>query len=161
MTGFTSTRSSPSSDEDEEPPEHADLRGGEPDAARLVHQRGHALDEPLEVVVEALDLARLHAENRVAVLPDPRERQQATRLALELLLVLGVIVLVIVVVLVLVLVIVVVVGHRAASLAAARWPYRPSLRCPSAAAELGSPPASRAITAIGPTPSRRSDFLNR
>ena len=90
-----------------------------------MHQRGHALDEALQVVVEGLDVPGLHAENRVPVLSNPRERQLATCLALELLSLVAVVVavVVVVVVLVVVLVLVLVVGHRAASLTAARWPY--------------------------------------
>ena len=105
-------------DEDEQPPEDADLRRREPDAVGLVHERRHALDEPLEVVVERLDLPRLHPQNGVAVLPDPRERERAAapparapaRPRASSCVVL-------VVVIVIVVVVVVVVGHRAASLA--------------------------------------------
>ena len=45
---------------------------------------------------KALHLTRLHPEHRVAVLADPREREEPPRLALELLIVLGVVVLVLV-----------------------------------------------------------------
>ena len=82
-------------DEDEQPAEDADLRRGEADSVRLVHQRGHALDEALEVVVERLDLPCLHPEGRVAVLTDPREREQPPRLLLELLLVVVVVIVVV------------------------------------------------------------------
>ena len=87
--------------EDEQPAQDADLGRREPDALRLVHEARHALDEAPEVVVDVLDLARLHAQRGVAVLPDPRERDQAPRLALELQLV-ALALLVIVLVLVLV-----------------------------------------------------------
>ena len=94
MVGLTSTRSLAVVHEHEEPAQHSDLRRGEPDAVRLVHERGHSLDEALEVVVERLDLARLHPEHGVAVLADPREREKPARLALELLLVRRVVVVV-------------------------------------------------------------------
>ena len=105
-------------DEDEEPPQDADLRRREPHALRLVHQRRHPLHEADEVVVEGLDLPCLHAQRRVAVLPDPRERDDAARLALERALVLGERRLVLLRPDVLVaLVLVIVRRHRAASLA--------------------------------------------
>ena len=126
-----------------------------------MHELGHPLDETLEVVVEALDLPRLHAEDRVAVLADPREREEPARLALELLIVVGVVVLVlVVVVIVLVVVVVLVVGHRAASLPAARWPnLQPPM--PVGCCPISTPSASYATTAVGPTPFSRSDFLKR
>jgi len=77
-----------------------------------VHERGHPLGQPADIVVDLLDLTRLHAQHRVAVLANPGEREHAPGLKLELLLVRGVIVLP----LVLVVVLVVVVAHRAASL---------------------------------------------
>ena len=90
-----------------------------------------------EGAVERLDVARLHAKNRVAVLADARERQKPPRLALDLLLgvrvgvlVLGVVG-VLVVVFVLVFVLVFVCGHRAASLAR-RATATPLSRYPSA-----------------------------
>ena len=123
-----------------------------------MHERGHPLDEPLEVLVEALDLPRLHPEHRVAVLTNPRERDEPSRLALELLVVLGVVVLVVAVV---VAVIVLVLGHRAASLAPPRAgrPAHPPM--PVDCRPSSTPLASRAITAVGPTPFCRSDLLMR
>ncbi len=73
--------------EDEHAPQHPDLRGSEPDTVRLVHQGGHPLDETLEVLVERLDLTRPHAQDGVAVLPDPREGDEAARFPLEVALV--------------------------------------------------------------------------
>ncbi len=83
--------------EHEEPLEDADLRRGEPDSARVVHQLGHPLREPREVLVETVDLVRAQPQHRVRVLPDLRQRDPAPRLDLcvELLvaLVVGVLVL--------------------------------------------------------------------
>ena len=69
--------------EDEHAPQHPDLRSREPDTVRLVHQRGHPLDETLEVLVERLDLPCPHAQDGVAVLPDAREGDEAARFPLE------------------------------------------------------------------------------
>ena len=101
--------------EDEEPSEDSDLRRREPDALCLVHQRGHPLGQAANVVIDSLDLPRLHAEHGVAVLSDPREREHAPGFELELLLVRLVLVLLVVLVFVIVIVLGVVV-HRAASL---------------------------------------------
>ena len=138
--------------EDEQPPQDADLRCGEPDPVRLVHELGHALDEPLEIVVEGLHLARLHAEHRVAVLADPREREEPPRLALDLLVLLGVVVLV-------VAVIVVVRGRDRGSWSAiARRVYRRAMAEPSAsdagrsAGRSRAPPASMATQRSGRRP---------
>ena len=79
------------------------------------------LDLGAAIVVEALPLAGLHPEHAVAVLPNARERDEASRLSLDV----PVIVLVDVVVAVIVIVIVVVVGHRAASLAERSGVARP------------------------------------
>ena len=103
-------------DEDEDAPQHADLRRREADSLRLVHERRHALGEAQEVVVELLDLPRLHPENGIPVLPDPRERYQPARFALEPLVLGGVqllamLVVMVMVVVVLVIVVVVVVVH--------------------------------------------------
>ena len=67
---------------DEHPLEHADLVGGEADAVRVLHQRLHPLDEPGELVVEALDLAGAHAQHGIAVLADLGQRDPPARLAL-------------------------------------------------------------------------------
>jgi hypothetical protein len=67
--------------EDEHAPQDADLRRRQADAARLLHQDGHASHEAPEVVVEPLDGPRLHAEDRIGVLADLREREPAPRLA--------------------------------------------------------------------------------
>ena len=50
--------------EDEEPLEHADLVRREADAAARRASAAHPLDEPLELVVEARDLARAHPQTR-------------------------------------------------------------------------------------------------
>ena len=47
-----------------------------------MHQDGHPLGEPLELLVERVDLVRAHAQHGVAVLPDLRERDDLARLAL-------------------------------------------------------------------------------
>jgi hypothetical protein len=46
-----------------------------------------ALDQALEILVEALDLARLHAQDRIGVLPDlgKRDPPPGLRLGVELL----------------------------------------------------------------------------
>jgi hypothetical protein len=90
-----------------------------------VHEDRHAVDEAAKVVVDVLDLARLHAQRGVAVLPDARERDEAPGLALELLLVALALLVVVVVVVpvfvpVFVVVIVVVVVHRAGECRRAR-----------------------------------------
>ena len=71
-------------DEHEDAAEHADLGRREPHAVRLVHERRHPLHEPVQVVVEALDLPRLHAQHAISVLPDAGERDESPRLPLEL-----------------------------------------------------------------------------
>ena len=76
-------------DEDEEPPEDADLRRRKADTLRLVHEARHALDEAQELVVESLGLPRPHPQDGVAVLANLRERDQPACLALEALLGLG------------------------------------------------------------------------
>jgi hypothetical protein len=50
-----------------------------------VHQHGHPVNEPPEVVVEVLDVVGDQAERRVAVLPDLRERKPTPSLDLSLL----------------------------------------------------------------------------
>ena len=113
--------------EDEDAAEDADLRRRQPDPVRLVHERRHALDQALEVVVEGLDLAGLHPQRRVAVLADAREREEPARLALEILLVVWLVVLVLVVLVLVVAVLV--VGHCAASLARRAMAETASPRC--------------------------------
>src|SRR5262249_53873163 len=68
--------------EHEEPLEDPHLRGGEPDAVRVVHQDRHPLDEPLQLVVERLDRLRGHTQRRVGELADLGEREAAPRLLL-------------------------------------------------------------------------------
>ena len=68
--------------EHEHPAQHADLRRGQADPARVVHQRDHAVDQPLQVVVEVGDLVRLQPQRAVAVLADLRERELPSRLGL-------------------------------------------------------------------------------
>ena len=48
-----------------------------------MHQVRHLLGEPRQVVVELLDLARPHPQDRVRVLADLREREAATRALLR------------------------------------------------------------------------------
>jgi hypothetical protein len=69
-------------DEDEDPAQDADLRGGETNAVRILHQSAHASDEAAQVVVELLHWARLHAQDRVGVLPDLRECELPPRFLL-------------------------------------------------------------------------------
>ena len=69
--------------EHEQALEGADLGAREPHAARLLHQRGHPLDQPAQVLVETLDLVRAHPQDRVRVLPDLRQRQPPPRFALR------------------------------------------------------------------------------
>ena len=68
--------------EHEEAPQDTYLRGREPDAVRLHHQRAHPLGEALQVGVELPDRSRLHPQDRVGVLADLGERELAARLAL-------------------------------------------------------------------------------
>src|SRR5205085_721284 len=74
--------------EDEDPPQDADLRRGDADTSRILHQVPHPRDERLEVVVEALDLARLHPQDRVGVLADLGKRETAPCLLLGVVLLL-------------------------------------------------------------------------
>jgi hypothetical protein len=46
--------------------QNADLRGGEPDSQRVVHQQAHAPDLVTQRIVKALDRTRLGLEHRVA-----------------------------------------------------------------------------------------------
>jgi hypothetical protein len=50
-----------------------------------VHQHGHAVDEPPQIVVEVLDGVRNQAERGIAVLADLRERKATPSLGLSLL----------------------------------------------------------------------------
>ena len=76
---------------DEHAPQHADLGRGQPDTARVLHQRCHAGDESLQVAVELRDLVRLQPQRAVAVLADLREGELPSRLGLGVeLLVVGV-----------------------------------------------------------------------
>jgi len=70
--------------EDEEPADDADLRRGEADPRRLLHQPLHPRDEAAQIVVELLDRPCLHAQGDVRVLADLREREPAARLALRI-----------------------------------------------------------------------------
>ena len=67
--------------EDEQAAQDPDLRRGQPDAVGVVHERRHPLGEPGELLVEVLDLVGAHAQHRIAVLADLRERELAPRLA--------------------------------------------------------------------------------
>jgi hypothetical protein len=73
--------------EHEHPPEDADLGRRQPDAVRVLHQLGHASRETPQVVVELLDGASLHAQDRVRILPDLSQREPTPRelLGIELL----------------------------------------------------------------------------
>lgn len=64
----------------EDATQDSDLRPGEPDAARVDHQRLHPLHEPAEVRVELLDRLRLHPQHRIGVLADLGEREPTPRL---------------------------------------------------------------------------------
>ena len=66
--------------EHEQAAQHLDLVAGEPDAAGVLHQPLHAIDQASEVVVEALYLAGRQLQDGVGVLPDLRERGEADRL---------------------------------------------------------------------------------
>jgi len=68
--------------EHEHAAEDPDLRPGEPDAARVDHQRLHPLDEPAEIGVELLDGLRLHPQHGIGVLADLSEREPAPHLRL-------------------------------------------------------------------------------
>ena len=69
--------------EDEEALEHPDLRRGEADAVRLVHEHLHLLRKSSERVVEHVHLARRQPQHRVRVLTDLGERDPASRLRLR------------------------------------------------------------------------------
>ena len=62
--------------------EDPDLRRGQPHAAGVVHELAHARGESHQIVVEGRDLPRAHPQDRVAVLPDLRERELTPRLGL-------------------------------------------------------------------------------
>ena len=64
---------------DEHAPQDPDLGRGESDAVGIVHERGHALDELRQLVVEILDLAAPHPQHRIAVLADLRSASLAPR----------------------------------------------------------------------------------
>ncbi len=68
--------------EDEDPSQHADLRRGEADAVRVVQQVLHPLDRAGRSSSKVLDVVRLHAQDRVGVLADLREREPPPRLGL-------------------------------------------------------------------------------
>jgi hypothetical protein len=68
--------------EDEQPTEHAYLRGGETHAARLDHEPRHSLDQPPHVVVDLLDGSRSHAQGRIRILANLREGEPTPRVAL-------------------------------------------------------------------------------
>src|SRR6266508_1124312 len=59
---------------DENPLENAELGRRETDAARFVHQQGHALDEPCDRLVEIAHFVGLHAQNRVRILANEGKR---------------------------------------------------------------------------------------
>ncbi len=68
--------------EDEQASQDSDLGPGEPDPARVDHQRLHPLDKAAEIGVELLDGLCLHPQNRIGVLADLSEREAAPRLRL-------------------------------------------------------------------------------
>jgi len=70
--------------EHEQAAKDADLRRRKAHALRLVHQHGHPVDEPPQIVVEVLDRVRDQAERGVAVLADLRERKPTPSLRLGL-----------------------------------------------------------------------------
>src|SRR6266511_2498862 len=68
--------------EDEGTPENPDLRRRQPHTAGVLHQIAHPGHEPAQVVVELLHGPRLHAEDRIGVLPDLRQRELPPRFVL-------------------------------------------------------------------------------
>ena len=68
---------------DEHAVHHADLRGREADAERVVHEPAHPADLLGEALVELLDLERAAAQHRVAVLADELQRGVAARARLR------------------------------------------------------------------------------
>jgi hypothetical protein len=68
--------------EDEQPLQHADLGGREPDPARVDHEQLHPVDEPPQVVVELLHRPCGHLQRGVRVLADLRERKTSSSLLL-------------------------------------------------------------------------------
>ena len=111
IVGLTTPRAVLVRLEDEDAAEHADLRRGQTDALRVVHQLGHPVDEPAQVVVEVGDLVGGQPQRGIAVLADLCERKATPRLGLGfgLQLLVGLLVVVLVIV-----VVIVVVGHRRA-----------------------------------------------
>ena len=69
---------------DEQPVHDADLRGGEPDPQRVVHDLAHPADLLGERVVEALDVQRAAAQHRVAVLADQLQGRVAAGAGLRI-----------------------------------------------------------------------------
>ena len=53
----------------------SELRGRQPDAQRVAHQRAHARDLGPQRVVEDVDLAGPRTQDRVAVLDDVTQRR--------------------------------------------------------------------------------------
>src|SRR6266536_491421 len=68
--------------EDADPLQNAYLGSREADAVRVVHQLAHPLQQPAQVFVEALDVARPHPQDRIGILPDLCEREPPARLRL-------------------------------------------------------------------------------
>ena len=64
---------------DEQPLRRADLRRGEADSERVVHQRAHVVDLRAERLVEGRDLGRPALQDRVAELADEAEGVRTAR----------------------------------------------------------------------------------
>ena len=66
----------------EHPEQAADLIRGQPDAGGIVHQSDHPRGLPRQRLVEDLDLAGAHAQHRIRILANLRQRRPPPSLAL-------------------------------------------------------------------------------
>ena len=67
---------------DEDAPQDADLRRRQPDAASLLHQPRHALDELRDGIAQVFDLVCAHPQRRVRILADLHQRSPTPRFPL-------------------------------------------------------------------------------